>query len=128
GFSHAKTTHHFRLKSDGGIIEVTANEAADTTSRDQIRRHLQHIAKKFAEGDFSAPMFIHAQTPPGVEEMRRLKDDIKYQFEEIERGAQVRISSQNAEAVKAIHEFLKFQIEDHRTGDPLDVSTRPEGR
>lgn len=40
GVSHAKTTHHFRLKMDGGIIEVSANDSDDHASRDQIRRHL----------------------------------------------------------------------------------------
>jgi hypothetical protein len=121
GFSHARTTHHFRLKSDGGLIEVTANDAGDAASRDQIRTHLQHIAKKFAAGDFAAPMFIHAKTPPGVPAMKRLKAGIKYQFEEIERGGQVRISTGNPDAIKAIHEFLRFQINDHQTGDSTDV-------
>jgi len=121
GFSHAKTAHNFRLKDDGGAIEVTANSGADTASRDQIRRHLKHIARMFSEGDFSAPMIIHAQTPPGVEAMKRPKAEIKYQFEGIDRGAKVRISTANAEAVKAIHEFLRFQIQDHQTGDPIEV-------
>jgi hypothetical protein len=121
GFSHARTTHHFRLKKDGGIIEVTANDASDTASRDQIRAHLQHIAKKFSAGDFAAPMFIHAQTPPGVHAMKRLKAEIEYVFEEIERGGQVRISTGNPDAIKAIHEFLRFQINDHQTGDSTDV-------
>jgi hypothetical protein len=31
------------------------------------------------------------------------------------------ISSRNAEAITAIHEFLKFQITDHQTGDPREV-------
>ncbi|SPE25161.1 conserved exported hypothetical protein [Candidatus Sulfopaludibacter sp. SbA3] len=34
GFSHEKTTHHFRLYADGGAIEVTANDPRDTASRD----------------------------------------------------------------------------------------------
>lgn len=122
GFSHAKTTHHFLLKTGGGVIQVEANDANDTASRDQIRQHLKHIAKKFAEGDFAAPMFIHAQTPPGVPAMKRLKAEIEYRYEETERGAQVRISTRSAEAIKAIHEFLRFQIEDHRTGDSPEVS------
>lgn len=122
GFSHEKTTHHFRLKSDGGAIEVEANSADDTASRDQIRTHLNHIAKKFAAGDFTAPMFIHSQTPPGVPAMKRLKAEIKYEFEELEKGGRVRISTSNAEAIKSIHEFLRFQIEDHQTGDPKEVS------
>jgi hypothetical protein len=125
GFSHAKTTHHFRLKPDGGIIEVTANGANDTASCDQIRQHLKQIAQKFSEGDFSAPMFIHGQVPPGVEAMKRLKAEIKYQYGEIERGAQVRISTGNTEAIKAIHEFLRFQIHDHQTGDTTEIEKRP---
>jgi hypothetical protein len=121
GFSHHKTAHHFRLKDDGGAIEVTAISGADAASRDQIRRHLKHIAKMFSEGDFSAPMFIHGQTPPGVETMKRSKAEIKYQYEEIDRGAKVHITTANAEAVKAIHEFLRFQIQDHQTGDSVEV-------
>lgn len=117
GFSHAKTTHHFLLKSGGGVIQVEANDANDVASRDQIRRHLKHIAEKFSEGDFAAPMLVHAQTPPGVSAMQKLKAEIKYQFEELERGGLVRISTNEPEAVKAIHEFLRFQIKDHQTGD-----------
>ena len=121
GFSHDKTTHHFLLKADGGVIEVNANAANDTAGRDQIRTHLNHIAKKFAAGDFTAPMLIHAQTPPGVAAMKELKADISYRFEELERGGQVRITTKNPQAIAAIHEFLRFQIQDHRTGDPLKV-------
>lgn len=121
GFSHTKTTHHFLLKTDGGVIQVEAKQAEDTTSRDQIRQHLRHIAKKFAAGDFTAPMFIHAQTPPGVPVMRRLKAAIKYEYEETERGARVRISTREAEAIRAIHEFLRFQIKDHQTGDSGEI-------
>jgi hypothetical protein len=121
GFSHDKTAHHFRLKDDGGIIEVTTISSDDAASRDQIRRHLKHIAQMFSEGDFSAPMFIHGQTPPGVETMKRSKAEIKYQYEESDLGAKVRITTANAEAVKAVHEFLRFQIQDHRTGDPIEI-------
>lgn len=121
GFSHEKTTHHFLLKKDGGTIEVAANDAQDTASRDLIRQHLQHIAKKFAAGDFEAPMLIHAQTPPGVPVLQKLKTEIKYQFEKSATGGRVRLSTDNAQALTAIHEFLRFQIKDHRTGDPDTV-------
>ncbi len=43
GFSHEKTTHHFELNQDGGMIEVRANDLSDTLTRDQIRGHFQHI-------------------------------------------------------------------------------------
>ena len=124
GFDHEKTTHHFRLYTDGGAIEVTANSAADAESRDRIRKHLGHIARMFSEGNFKAPMLIHAQTPPGVPVMQRLKADIKYEYEETERGARVSIKTANAEALAAVHDFLRFQIKDHDTGDTTEVKPR----
>jgi hypothetical protein len=123
GFSHLKTTHHFILKPDGGLIEVTANDANDTKSRDQIRMHLSHIAMLFKAGDFSKPMMTHGQTPPGVPEMTRLKAEITYSFEEIERGGRLRIATGRPEALAAVHEFLRFQITEHQTGDPLQPET-----
>jgi len=122
GFDHTKTTHHFRLQESGGSIEVTANTSDDIESSAQIKMHLKHIAAMFAEGNFNAPILIHDQTPPGVPVMKELKDEIKYTFEEIDRGAAVRISTKNPTALKAIHDFLRFQIKEHKTGNSLNVS------
>jgi hypothetical protein len=121
GFSHMKTTHHFGLTAAGGFIQVQANDPKDTVSRDQIRTHLQHISKAFKEGDFSLPEMTHSRVPPGVPTMQRLNGDIQYKYAETKNGGKVLISTANPEALKAIHEFLRFQIEDHRTGDPSDV-------
>lgn len=117
GFDQAKATHHFRLMDDGGTIEVTANDPRDGESVDQIRAHLSHIATMFAEGNFDAPMLTHTQTPPGTDAMIRLKDEITYKYFRMDRGGRVRISTANPEAVKAIRAFLRFQIDEHRTGD-----------
>lgn len=122
GFDHNRTTHHFRLLAQGGIIEVTANSADDVQSRDQIRSHLGHISKMFADGNFNAPMLIHEQTPPGVPAMQKLKSEIEYRFEETDRGATIHIATMNAKALSAIHKFLRFQIKEHKTGDSLEVS------
>ena len=125
GFSHMKTTHHFRLLPDGGAIEVTANDLADSVSRAAIRMHLNHIARMFAAGDFSAPMLIHDRVPPGVPDLQRLKGKIRYVYEPIANGGRVLISTRNAGGLVAIHEFLRFQITDHKTGDPLEVINTP---
>ena len=119
GFSHEKTTHHFLIQKDGGTIQVEANDPKDTESRDQIQAHLPHIAKMFAAGNFQAPMLVHDTVPPGVPTMQRLMSEISYRYEKTDRGGRVRITTQNAEAVEAIHDFLKFQIADHKTGDPM---------
>jgi hypothetical protein len=121
GFSQEKTTHHFILLDTGGRIEVTANDASDTADTDAIRQHLTHIAGAFARGDFALPMFIHDQTPPGVAEMKKLQKAITYRYEEIPRGARVVMSTNDPAALKAVHDFLEFQIKDHQTGDPLTI-------
>jgi hypothetical protein len=124
-FSHAKTTHHFRFAPDGGAIQVTANDAADKTSIEAIRMHLTHITAMFADGDFSTPMFVHDTVPPGVTTMKLLRDKIHFTYQEIDSGASVRIESGDQGALAAIHDFLRFQITDHQTGDPLAPEPRP---
>ncbi len=119
GFSQSKTTHHFLLKSDGGIIAVSATDPKDAATRDQVRMHLSHIAHAFSEGDFDIPMFVHDQVPPGVPVMKRVAKDIQYRFQETDAGGQVVLSSGSSEAVHAIHDFLAFQIREHKTGDPV---------
>jgi hypothetical protein len=51
--------------------------------------------------------------------MKRLKKQIVYTAENAAKGAQVRIVAKNPEALVAVHEFLRLQIKDHRTNDPL---------
>lgn len=121
GFSQAATTHHFLLNSNGGVIQVEAKDSANSTNRNQIRMHLGHIAKAFQSGDFDIPMFVHDTVPPGVPEMKRLRKDIYYSFEETPNGGRVVISSANKAALEAIHRFLRFQIEEHKTGDQTDL-------
>jgi len=121
GFAQDKITHHFLLRKDGGAIQVTANSADDKTSKEEIQMHLHHITQAFKSGDFDIPMFVHDDTPPGVDVMTKLKDQIHYKYKSAANGGRVVISSANAEAVTAIHDFLKFQITEHKTGDALEA-------
>jgi len=54
--------------------------------------------------------------------MRKLKTEVSYRYAAIERGGRIRISSQNKQAIAAVHDFLKFQIADHRTGDSGEIA------
>ena len=109
------------IELNGGVIQVGAKDSADSTNRNQIRMHLGHIAKAFQSGDFDIPMFVHDTVPPGVPEMKPLRKDIQYSLAETPNGGRVVISSANKEALEVIHRFLRFQIEEHKTGDPMDV-------
>jgi hypothetical protein len=121
GFSDDTTTHHFRLRADGGEIEITATDPRDTDSAAAIRGHLRHVARMFSEGNFTAPMLIHAQNPPGTDVMAVRAAAITYVMDTIAAGARLRIATSDQQALDAIHAFLRFQITDHRTGDPLTI-------
>ena len=124
GFSQTETTHHFILTREGGLIQVEANDPGDVANRDRVRRHLAEVSAMFAAGDFRTPLLVHARTPPGADAMGRLKSEVGYAFEETAGGGRVRITAKSPEALAAVHEFLRFQIEDHRTGDPTEVEDR----
>jgi hypothetical protein len=121
GFDQNATTHHFILTAGGGRIAVTANNPSDATSVAQIRAHLANIATAFASGDFSAPFVTHGEVPPGVSILRELKGIIRYEYESTPNGGRVVMASANSKALTAIHDFLRYQIREHATGDALTV-------
>ena len=118
GVSHQDSVHQFTLAPDGGSIRLEITDGGRREDRNRIRQHLRHVAQSFAAGDFSLPMFIHDQTPPGVEVMKARRRSIRYEYSATKRGGQVRLSTQDPEALAAIQAFLRFQIQDHATGDP----------
>jgi len=56
--------------------------------------------------------------------MQARRDTINYTFEGTPEGGRVRIACTDSVAIKAIHQFLVFQIDDHRTGDSKTVSAQ----
>lgn len=121
GFSQTATQHHFFLTANGGAIQVQVKDASDERNLNAIRMHLKHISEAFADGHFDIPMFVHDMTPPGVPEMQKLRGEIHYSFEQSPNGGRVVIVSSNQAAVDAIHQFLRFQIREHKTDDSMDI-------
>jgi hypothetical protein len=56
--------------------------------------------------------------------MAARKDAIRYRYDETPAGGRVSIVTTDAEALAAVHAFLRYQIVEHKTGDP----TVPEKR
>ena len=115
GFDQDKAVHHFPITATGGSVEVDTKDATDERSRSAIRMHLKHITEAFAKGDFSKPLMTHGETPDGVADLQRLKSSIRYRYEDTPHGGAVRISTSDAEALKAVHAFLNYQQREHHT-------------
>jgi hypothetical protein len=116
GSDQGKAVRHFKLLPDGGTIEITANDPADVAA---IRQEVANIAAVFGQGKFEVPTVTDGQKPPGVDKMSQLKSNISYAAENLPAGGRVRITTTSVEARNAVHDFLRFQIQEHRTGDSL---------
>jgi len=103
GFEAADAAHHFVLNDNGGIISLAAMNPEDPTTPEAIRAHLARVAKA------------------GIPELRRLTANITYTFEATQDGGQVWLRTTNLNALIAIHDYLRTQIEELRTGDSAEV-------
>jgi predicted lipid-binding transport protein (Tim44 family) len=117
GMPHTASTHSFRLFADGGAIELRSNIADDEKAVETIRTHLQQVAEQFKDADFSTPAFVHGHAPDGVASMGKLRADIAYRYEELPAGGRIRITTKSAPALAAVHDFLRFQVTEHRTAN-----------
>jgi hypothetical protein len=125
GFDQDRTAHHFYLYDDGGAIDIAVKDGTDTTNRDAIRSHLPHIATMFGTGNFDAPMLVHdSKDVPGTNILANRAGRISYRYLETPGGGRVDIVTTDHEAMAALHEFLRYQIKEHRTGDSLTVNGR----
>ena len=114
GFSAETTKHTFRTYTDGGAIVVRALDPKDTATIGMIRHHLQMIAGRFAQGDFSDPMAVHDRPPDGAAAMTERRSYINYRYSDVPNGGRVRIRTKDKRALDAIHDFIRFQIREHK--------------
>jgi hypothetical protein len=54
--------------------------------------------------------------PPGVRMMEKNSHVMSYKYEDLPLGGAVRIQTSDARALEAVHEFLGYQVTEHRTG------------
>lgn len=113
GVDQYTSSHVFEDLADGGRI-VLQRDSVDAAGTATIRAHMQDIAVRFADGDFTIPGMVHDQEVPGTAVMSTRKAMITYVADTLPRGAQVRITTTDPEALKAVHAFLAFQRMDHR--------------
>jgi hypothetical protein len=121
GFDQDASVHHFLLQPGGGTILVRSRDAGDHALISQIRAHFREIADAFRAGVFDKPLGTHEELPPGAAAMTARKAHITYRYVEQPDGASVVIETADPEAREAIHAFLRYQIVEHKTGDPLVV-------
>jgi hypothetical protein len=119
GVNQYTSRHVFEPLVDGGRIELQRG-VDDSAGVAQIRRHMQLIARQFAAGDFRLPGIVHDREVPGTRIMADRSAVISYVAESLPRGGAVRVRSSDPVAVRAIHDFLAFQRQDHHASARRD--------
>lgn len=114
GVDQYTSKHVFEDLPDGGRVVLDRDDAADTAAVRTIREHMRDIERAFRAGNFEAPGFVHAQEVAGTRAMSEKRSAITYTAQDRPRGAELRIRTADASALRAIHEFLAFQRADHR--------------
>lgn len=114
GADPSALAHRFVRVPDGGDI-ILVRKADDNMSVDQIRTHLGTIASSFRRGDFAIPGFVHGKSVSGTDVMSRQSDAIRYSVDTLPDGGALRMRTDDADARRAIHAFIEFQIREHRT-------------
>ena len=115
GVDQYTSTHRFDALPDGGRIELQ-RDGDDVEGVAAIRAHLRAIADAFSRGEFDTPAFVHGQRVPGTDAMAARRAAIRYEYRDLPRGGEIRITTADAEALAAVHAFMAFQRGDHRAG------------
>src|SRR5436190_1758202 len=63
----------------------------------------------------------HAEHLKQLEKDADLKGLVRYEYASAPNGGRVVMTTANAKALTAIYDFLRYQIREHGTGDPLTV-------
>jgi hypothetical protein len=126
GVDQYTSAHVFEDLPDGGRIVLERDDARDSVAIAAIRSHMRQIAEAFSRGDFRSPVLVHAREVPGTGVMRQRRDAIAYRAVDRPRGAEVRITTTDAAAVRAVHAFLAFQRMDHRAAGHEGHSNAPD--
>jgi hypothetical protein len=120
-FDEGKATQHFYLLKNGGAVELAAKDPADKPTIEAIQKHLELQAKNFEKGNFDITSTEKGKFPESVNTMKKLRKEITFEVMQLDAGAALRMFSVNTQARQAIQDFLKLQIEERHTGDPMEI-------
>jgi hypothetical protein len=113
GFDLDGSTHRFIKNDSGGVQQVVADDAGDTTTIAAIRAHVSGVAEAFSRGDFSSPIAIHGEAMPGLSVLRSAGPKLTVTHRELPNGSEVTYRSTDPAVINAISIWFDAQLGDH---------------
>jgi hypothetical protein len=123
-YDRDRVVHHFYLSPDGGIMTLAVKDAADTETRKAVRAYVQRVSQLIVVGNLDRLREQFGQGMPGLDriaEARARKATITVRSSTPDEGSHIVFTSADPGALQGLHEFLRFQIEDLKTGDSKEV-------
>jgi hypothetical protein len=113
GVDQWTSQHVFQDLTNGGRI-ILERDPADAAGVRAIRAHLREVAADFARGDFSKPFATHGTGDiPGTAVLAARRAKVRYAMRPRPGGGEVRITTTDPAALKALRAFLKYQRDEH---------------
>ena len=104
--------HRFELLADGALIAFE-HAGDDATTIGRIRSHLRQMAEALASDELTDLALAHMREFPGVAALIARKDRVTMTYADLPRGGEVRVSTNDADALRAIHEFTTYAKKTH---------------
>ena len=118
GFDSERVNLHFYILKNGGAVEVTAKDPNDEATIKAIQAYLKKESDLWTKGNFETVTVVYGRPPEGTMQLKKLRDDVTFHAVQEENGAVIRMFTVNPTAKAAIHDYLRFQIDQLKTGDP----------
>jgi hypothetical protein len=112
-FDISKTIHIFKMTESGGVQKVVAKDPGATDQIALIRKHLQHEAGRFQQGDFSDPAKLHGADMPGLKDLQAGASRIKVLYAPLPSGAEIKFETTDLHLLTALHRWFGAQLSEH---------------
>jgi len=103
----ADTSLHFYFSDMGGSVVVEVKDPDNFSACESLRNHLEQLTQMFEDGRI------------GTRSIKKLRNAIRFSFQETPAGGRIVIESYDRYTVAAIHTFLEHEIETNKTGDSI---------
>ncbi len=125
GFDTERVQRHFYVLKNGGAVEVTARDINDEQTIKAIRAFLKKEADLLTKGSMETVIAMYGKVPDSAPALKKLRDEINFAMAPTDNGAVIRMFTVNPQAKAAIYDYLRFQIDQLKTGDPRDPAPDP---
>jgi hypothetical protein len=120
GFDSERVQRHFYILKNGGAIEIVARDANDDATIKAIRTFLKKESDFLSKGNLDTLAAMYGKPPESAAALKKLRDEVNIAMVPQEHGAVIRLLTVNPQAKAAVYDYLRFQIDQLKTGDPTE--------